>query len=66
MSATIDIHDPTKRVLAEAGYEVTITSPDGKVAAVVCHAVRDGSLVTGQQQYSREAAARLVIKALGR
>ena len=30
------------------------------------HAVRDGNLVTGQQQYSGAAAARLVIAALGR
>jgi putative intracellular protease/amidase len=30
------------------------------------HAVRDGLLVTGQQQYSGAAAARLVIEALGR
>jgi len=30
------------------------------------HAVRDGRLVTGQQQYSGAAAARLVIEALGR
>ena len=29
------------------------------------HAVRDGLLVTGQQQYSGAAAARLVIAALG-
>ena len=29
------------------------------------HAVRDGSLITGQQQYSALAAARLVIEALG-
>ena len=29
-------------------------------------AVRDGLLVTGQQQYSGAAAARLVIEALGR
>ena len=29
------------------------------------HAVRDGNLITGQQQYSGAAAARLVIKALG-
>ena len=29
-------------------------------------AVRDGRLVTGQQQYSGAAAARLVIDALGR
>jgi putative intracellular protease/amidase len=29
------------------------------------HAVRDGLLVTGQQQYSGQAAARLVIQALG-
>ena len=29
------------------------------------HAVRDGTLVTGQQQYSGAAAARLVIEALG-
>ncbi|MDX1639271.1 MAG: type 1 glutamine amidotransferase domain-containing protein [Balneolaceae bacterium] len=29
------------------------------------HAVRDGTLVTGQQQYSGTAAARLVIEALG-
>lgn len=29
------------------------------------HAVRDGQLVTGQQQYSGAAAARLVIQALG-
>lgn len=30
------------------------------------HAVRDGHLVTGQQQYSGRAAARLVVEALGR
>lgn len=30
------------------------------------HAVRDGLLITGQQQYSATAAARLVIDALGR
>lgn len=30
------------------------------------HAVRDGLLITGQQQYSAAAAARLVIDALGR
>ena len=29
------------------------------------HAVRDGTLITGQQQYSGAAAARLVIQALG-
>ena len=29
------------------------------------HAVRDGNLITGQQQYSALAAARLVIEALG-
>ena len=29
------------------------------------HAIRDGNLVTGQQQYSGTAAARLVIEALG-
>ena len=29
------------------------------------HAVRDGLLITGQQQYSGAAAARLVIEALG-
>ncbi|MBU3702152.1 MAG: type 1 glutamine amidotransferase domain-containing protein [Acidimicrobiia bacterium] len=30
------------------------------------HAMRDGNLITGQQQYSGAAAARLVIEALGR
>ena len=29
------------------------------------HAVRDGNLITGQQQYSAQAAARLLIEALG-
>ena len=29
------------------------------------HAVRDGNLITGQQQYSGKAAARLMIEALG-
>ena len=29
------------------------------------HAVRDGVLITGQQQYSGAAAARLIIEALG-
>ena len=29
------------------------------------HAVRDGNLITGQQQYSGVAAARLLIEALG-
>jgi putative intracellular protease/amidase len=28
-------------------------------------AVRDGNLITGQQQYSGAAAARLVVEALG-
>jgi putative intracellular protease/amidase len=30
------------------------------------HAVRDGNLITGQQQYSASATARLVIEALGK
>lgn len=30
------------------------------------HAIRDGGLITGQQQYSGAAAARLVVEALGR
>jgi hypothetical protein len=30
------------------------------------HAIRHGLLITGQQQYSGAAAARLVIEALGR
>jgi putative intracellular protease/amidase len=30
------------------------------------HAVRDGNLITGQQQYSGEAAAKLIVEALGR
>jgi len=34
--------------------------------AFKAHAVRDGHLITGQQQYSGTAAARLVIDALGR
>jgi putative intracellular protease/amidase len=29
------------------------------------HVVRDGNLITGQQQYSGRAAARLVVEALG-
>jgi len=29
------------------------------------HAVRDGNLITGQQQYSGAAAARRVVEALG-
>jgi putative intracellular protease/amidase len=29
------------------------------------HAIRDGLLITGQQQYSGAAAARLIIEALG-
>jgi putative intracellular protease/amidase len=29
------------------------------------HAVRDGNLITGQQQYSGAAAARLIAEALG-
>jgi putative intracellular protease/amidase len=29
------------------------------------HAVRDGNLITGQQQFSGAAVARLVIEALG-
>ena len=35
-------------------------------AAFRSHAIRDGRLVTGQQQYSGSAAAELVIEALGR
>ena len=53
----------------------------GKIIAVLCHAtcgllivqgrsrphaVRDGLLITGRQQYSGRAAARLVVEALGR
>lgn len=34
-------------------------------SAFKSHAVRDGNLITGQQQYSGAAAARLVIEALG-
>ncbi len=34
--------------------------------AFAAHAVRDGNLVTGQQQHSGAAAARLVVEALGR
>ncbi len=34
-------------------------------SAFKAHAVRDGRLITGQQQYSGTAAARLVIEALG-
>jgi putative intracellular protease/amidase len=30
------------------------------------HAVRDGNLITGQQQYSASATARLVVEALGK
>lgn len=30
------------------------------------HAIRDGNLITGQQQYSGAAAARLIVEALGR
>ena len=33
--------------------------------AFKAHAVRDGNLITGQQQYSGTAAARLVVEALG-
>ena len=33
--------------------------------AFKAHAIRDGNLITGQQQYSGTAAARLVIEALG-
>jgi len=29
------------------------------------HAVRDGNLITGQQQFSGESVARLIIEALG-
>ena len=29
------------------------------------HAVRDGNLITGRQQYSGDAAARLIVEALG-
>jgi putative intracellular protease/amidase len=29
------------------------------------HAIRDGNLITGQQQYSGTAAARLIVEALG-
>ena len=36
--------------------------PDGHALA---HAVRDGHLITGQQQYSGKAVAKLVIGALG-
>jgi putative intracellular protease/amidase len=35
-------------------------------SAFRAHAIRDGDLITGQQQYSGAAAARLVIEALGR
>jgi putative intracellular protease/amidase len=46
---------------------VDIASPDGGAVAgrFKPHAVRDGSLITSQQQYSGRAAARLMIEALG-
>lgn len=50
------IEDEARRV------EGTNFIVDGRFKA---HAVRDGNLITGQQQYSGAAAARLVIEALG-
>lgn len=45
---------------ALAGTNFVVSSPFRS------HAIRDGRLVTGQQQYSGAAAARLVVEALGR
>jgi putative intracellular protease/amidase len=47
----------------EADYEVESRVVDQMFKPF---AVRDGLLVTGQQQYSGAAAARLVVEALGR
>ena len=46
------------RGLHAAGHQVTIASPDGGTLEA------DGDLVTGQQQHSGAAAARVVIEAL--
>lgn len=45
------------RALADTNFVV-----DARFKA---HAVRDGLLITGQQQYSGSAAVRLVVQALG-
>ena len=78
MSAAVDILDPQKpkRVAIVASKKIqpfriedeakrfpgTNFMVAGRFKA---HAVRDGNLITGQQQYSGAAVARLVIEALG-
>lgn len=82
MGATVDIHGPGKRVLLLASNPATSSQtgwPVGFWWAELTHpywefvqgrfrphAVPDGNLVTGQQQYSGADAARLVTEALGR
>lgn len=79
MAATVDLLTP-KRVLlvasnpavsARTGWPIgfwwaELTHPYWEFTGMFRpHAVRDGNLITGQQQYSGAAAARLVISALG-
>jgi putative intracellular protease/amidase len=58
--------DPDVRRVVRAFYDAgKVTALFAAAPAFRPHAVRDGHLVTGQQQYSARAAARLVIEALG-
>ncbi len=62
MAANINTHQPF-RIQDQAD---SLTGTNFIVGpAFSAHALRDGNLVTGQQQHSGGEAARLVIQALG-
>lgn len=53
--------------LSQLGYEIDVASPDGgALEGDSWSDPRDGLLITGQQQYSGAAVARLIVGALGR
>lgn len=64
MSASIDVYRK-KRVAIVASNPANPNTNFIVNSRFKPHAVRDGNVITGQQQYSGADAARLVIKALG-
>ena len=62
---------PEKLVRSEDVYMVTVPGTEGDFGVLEGHApvmstIRDGNLVTGQQNFSGAETAELVVEALGR
>jgi putative intracellular protease/amidase len=64
MSGAVDVLNPDKpkRIVVLASSPAVSEQTGWPMKS---HAVRDGLLITGQQQYSGPAAARLIIEAPG-